>query len=78
MTLFYRPNYHDGPNHRTAGRWSTWTNADSALQVFGGMGYALETPISRVLCDARILSVFEGTAEIQAQIIARGLLQKRN
>jgi (2S)-methylsuccinyl-CoA dehydrogenase len=55
-----------------------WTNADSAMQVFGGMGYALETPISRVLCDARILSIFEGTAEIQAQIIARGLLQKRN
>ena len=55
-----------------------WTNADSAVQIFGGMGYALETPISRVLCDARILSIFEGTAEIQAQIIARGLLQKRN
>ena len=55
-----------------------WTNADSAMQAFGGMGYALETPISRVLCDARILSIFEGTAEIQAQIIARGLLQKRN
>jgi (2S)-methylsuccinyl-CoA dehydrogenase len=55
-----------------------WTNADSAMQIFGGMGYALETPISRVLCDARILSIFEGTAEIQAQIIARGLLQNRN
>ncbi len=55
-----------------------WNNADSAVQIFGGMGYALESPISRVLCDARILSIFEGTAEIQAQIIARGLLQKRN
>ena len=55
-----------------------WTNADSAVQIFGGMGYALDSPISRVLCDARILSIFEGTAEIQAQIIARGLLQNRN
>ncbi|MEL0108292.1 MAG: acyl-CoA dehydrogenase family protein [Rhodospirillaceae bacterium] len=55
-----------------------WTNADSAVQIFGGMGYALETPISRVLCDARILNIFEGTAEIQAQIIARGLIGNRN
>lgn len=55
-----------------------WTNADMAVQIFGGMGYALETPISRILCDARILSIFEGTAEIQAQVIARGLIQNRN
>ncbi len=51
-----------------------WTNADSALQIHGGNGYAEEYQISRVLCDARILSVFEGAAEIQAQVIARGLL----
>jgi (2S)-methylsuccinyl-CoA dehydrogenase len=51
--------------------------ADCALQVHGGNGYALEYPISRVLCDARILSVFEGAAEIQAQVIARGLLTRR-
>ncbi|MEX2451157.1 MAG: acyl-CoA dehydrogenase family protein [Rhodospirillales bacterium] len=55
-----------------------WTNADSAVQIHGGMGYALETPVSRILCDARILNIFEGTAEIQAQIIARGLLQGQN
>ncbi|MEI6984575.1 MAG: acyl-CoA dehydrogenase family protein [Rhodospirillaceae bacterium] len=54
-----------------------WTNADSALQIHGGNGYAEEYPISRVLCDARILSVFEGAAEIQAQVIARGLLGRR-
>ena len=51
-----------------------WANADNALQIHGGNGYAEEYPISRILCDARILSIFEGAAEIQAQVIARGLL----
>ena len=55
-----------------------WSNADNALQVHGGNGYALEYPISRVLCDARILNIFEGAAEIQAHVIARGLLSGRN
>ncbi len=54
-----------------------WSNADNALQVHGGNGYAEEYPISRVLCDARILNIFEGAAEIQAQVIARGLLDSR-
>jgi (2S)-methylsuccinyl-CoA dehydrogenase len=51
-----------------------WSCADNALQIHGGNGYAVEFPISRVLCDARILNIFEGAAEIQAHIIARGLL----
>lgn len=51
-----------------------WATADDAVQIHGGNGYALEYPISRVLCDARILNVFEGAAEIQANVIARGLL----
>ncbi len=51
-----------------------WANADNALQIHGGNGYAEEYRISRVLCDARILNIFEGAAEIQAQVIARGLL----
>jgi (2S)-methylsuccinyl-CoA dehydrogenase len=55
-----------------------WSNADNALQVHGGNGYAEEFKISRVLCDARILNIFEGAAEIQAHIIARGLLSGRN
>jgi (2S)-methylsuccinyl-CoA dehydrogenase len=55
-----------------------WSNADCALQIHGGNGFALEFPISRVLCDARILSIFEGAAEIQAQVIARGLLGRGN
>jgi (2S)-methylsuccinyl-CoA dehydrogenase len=51
-----------------------WSAADNGLQIHGGNGFALEYPISRVLCDARILNIFEGAAEIQAQVIARGLL----
>jgi (2S)-methylsuccinyl-CoA dehydrogenase len=53
-----------------------WSAADNALQIHGGNGYALEYPISRVLCDARILNIFEGAAEIQAQVIARGLMTR--
>jgi (2S)-methylsuccinyl-CoA dehydrogenase len=55
-----------------------WAAADNALQIHGGNGFALEYPVSRVLCDARILSIFEGAAEIQAQVIARRLLDLRN
>lgn len=52
-----------------------WAAADNALQIHGGNGFALEYPISRVLCDARILNIFEGAAEIQAQVIARRLVE---
>ena len=52
-----------------------WTCADNGVQIHGGNGFALEYPISRVLCDARILNIFEGAAEIQAQVIARRLLE---
>ncbi len=51
-----------------------WSAADNGLQIHGGNGFALEYKISRVLCDARILNIFEGAAEIQAQVIARRLL----
>ena len=52
-----------------------WAAADNGLQIHGGNGFALEYPISRVLCDARILNIFEGAAEIQAQVIVRRLLE---
>ncbi|MDP5086314.1 MAG: acyl-CoA/acyl-ACP dehydrogenase [Yoonia sp.] len=51
-----------------------WACADNALQIHGGNGFALEYKVSRILCDARILNIFEGAAEIQAQVIARRLL----
>jgi (2S)-methylsuccinyl-CoA dehydrogenase len=53
-----------------------WAAADNALQIHGGNGFALEYPISRVLCDARILNIFEGAGEIQAQVIGRRLLEE--
>ena len=55
-----------------------WSAADNALQIHGGNGFALEFQISRILCDARILNIFEGAAEIQAQVIARRLLEGGN
>jgi (2S)-methylsuccinyl-CoA dehydrogenase len=55
-----------------------WASADNAVQIHGGNGFALEYPVSRLLCDARILSIFEGAAEIQAQVIARRLLEGGN
>ena len=55
-----------------------WVAADNAVQVHGGNGFAVEFPVSRILCDARILNIFEGAAEIQAQVIARRLLDGSN
>jgi (2S)-methylsuccinyl-CoA dehydrogenase len=55
-----------------------WANADNAVQIHGGNGFALEFPVSRILCDARILNIFEGAAEIQAHVIARRLLTATN
>ncbi len=60
------------------GARAAWSNADASLQIHGGNGYAMEYEISRILCDARILNIFEGAAEIQAQVIARGLAGGRN
>ena len=53
-----------------------WSSADNSLQIHGGNGYALEYEISRILCDARVLNIFEGSAEIQAQVIANRIMGK--
>jgi (2S)-methylsuccinyl-CoA dehydrogenase len=55
-----------------------WAAADNAVQIHGGNGFAAETPVSRLLADARILNIFEGAGEIQAQVIARRLLEGGN
>jgi (2S)-methylsuccinyl-CoA dehydrogenase len=55
-----------------------WAAADNAVQIHGGTGFAIEQPASRVLADARILNIFEGAGEIQAQVIARRLLEGGN
>jgi (2S)-methylsuccinyl-CoA dehydrogenase len=56
---------------------AAWASADASLQIHGGNGYAMEYEISRILCDARILNIFEGAGEIQAQVVARGKLIPR-
>jgi (2S)-methylsuccinyl-CoA dehydrogenase len=53
-----------------------WEAADACVQIHGGAGYAEESVASRLLVDARVLSIFEGTNEIQAQVIARRLLER--
>jgi (2S)-methylsuccinyl-CoA dehydrogenase len=55
-----------------------WAAADNAVQIHGGNGFAVDYPVSRLLADARILNIFEGAGEIQAQVIARRLLEDRN
>ncbi|MBS0333352.1 MAG: acyl-CoA dehydrogenase family protein, partial [Proteobacteria bacterium] len=55
-----------------------WAAADNAVQIHGGAGFAVEQPVSRLLADARILNIFEGAGEIQAQVIARRLLEGAN
>ena len=55
-----------------------WACADNAVQIHGGTGFAVEQPVSRLLADARILNIFEGAGEIQAQVIARRLLDGGN
>jgi (2S)-methylsuccinyl-CoA dehydrogenase len=57
---------------------TAWAAADNTVQIHGGNGFALESPASRLLCDARILSIFEGAAEIQADVIAKRLLAQSN
>jgi short-chain 2-methylacyl-CoA dehydrogenase len=47
--------------------------ASEAVQIFGGTGYMLDTPVARFFCDAKILEIGEGTNEIQKLVIAREL-----
>lgn len=55
-----------------------WSAADNALQIHGGNGFSSEYVVSRLLADARILNIFEGAGEIQAEVIARRLLSPTN
>jgi (2S)-methylsuccinyl-CoA dehydrogenase len=57
---------------------NAWAAADNAVQIHGGTGLSAEQPVSRILCDARVLSIFEGAAEIQAQVIAKRLIEGGN
>ena len=57
---------------------NAWAAADNAVQIHGGTGFSVEHPVSRILCDARVLSIFEGAAELQAQVIAKRLIEGGN
>lgn len=54
---------------------AAWECADAGVQIHGGNGYAEEYTASRLLVDARVLSIFEGANEIQAHVIARRLVE---
>jgi (2S)-methylsuccinyl-CoA dehydrogenase len=54
---------------------AAWEAADACVQIHGGNGYAEEYTASRLLVDARVLSIFEGANEIQAHVVARRLLE---
>ncbi|TWG02119.1 alkylation response protein AidB-like acyl-CoA dehydrogenase [Streptomyces brevispora] len=48
-------------------------SANNALQVFGGYGYIDEYPVGKLLRDARVMTLYEGTSQIQKLIIGRAL-----
>jgi alkylation response protein AidB-like acyl-CoA dehydrogenase len=55
-----------------ASRVATWA-ASEAVQIHGGLGYMLDSPVARFYCDAKVLEIGEGTNEIQHLVIARAL-----
>jgi short-chain 2-methylacyl-CoA dehydrogenase len=55
-----------------ASRVATWATSE-AVQIHGGLGYMLETPVARFYCDSKVLEIGEGTNEIQHLVIARAL-----
>ena len=58
------------------GTRAAWEAADACVQIHGGNGFAEEYVASRLLVDARVLSIFEGANEIQAGVIARRLIEQ--
>jgi acyl-CoA dehydrogenase len=52
-------------------------NATDAVQVFGGNGYSREYPVEKLMRDAKIYQIYEGTTQIQKNIILRELYHKR-
>jgi acyl-CoA dehydrogenase len=45
-----------------------------AVQIFGGYGYTREYPVEKLMRDAKLLQIYEGTSQIQRMVIARNLL----
>ena len=57
--------------------WVAVRSADEALQMHGGYGYIGDYDISRFYRHAKILEIYEGTKEIEKQIVARNLMRKQ-
>jgi acyl-CoA dehydrogenase len=51
--------------------------ATDAVQIFGGYGYTKEYPVEKLMRDAKLLQIYEGTSQIQRMIIARHILGAR-
>jgi acyl-CoA dehydrogenase len=47
-----------------------------AVQIFGGYGYMKEYPVEKLMRDAKLLQIYEGTSQIQRVVIARNLLKE--
>ena len=48
--------------------------ATDAVQVFGGYGYTKEYPVEKLMRDAKLLQIYEGTSQIQRMVIAKNVL----
>ena len=48
--------------------------ATDAVQIFGGYGYTKEYPVEKLMRDAKLLQIYEGTSQIQRMVIARNIL----
>ncbi len=46
-----------------------------AVQIFGGYGYTMDYPVERMMRDAKLTQIFEGTNQIQRVVVARELLK---
>jgi alkylation response protein AidB-like acyl-CoA dehydrogenase len=47
-----------------------------AVQIFGGYGYMNDYPVQKLMRDAKLLQIYEGTSQIQRMVIARSLLKQ--
>ena len=50
--------------------------ASEAIQMFGGYGYSREYPVEKLLRDAKIFQIFEGTNEVQRIVVANNVIGK--
>jgi acyl-CoA dehydrogenase len=50
--------------------------ATDAVQVFGGYGYVKDYPVEKLMRDAKLLQIYEGTAQVQRLVIARQVIGK--